>query len=369
MAETITLPALVDIHVHLREPSENKAETIESGTKAALVGGYALVADMPNNPGKPTWSEERIDEKHAIARESAYLPVAFYAGSQPESDNIGELEKMAPKAMGLKLYGAPTTGNSNDYEAKDFVEIVNEWHRVAPEKPILLHAGKDNLTDMIGLVAGDLGHHLHVCHINDPEDVYSALAEGRHKARPVTIGVTPHHLIKTSHDVHSEGEFARMQPPLAKQHDSEQLMHLLAGEQIDIVESDFAPHSKEAKWEAEHGTGSCYGVGGIEHIVPLLLHQVKKERLSMDRLVDVLSTKPAHLLDVKIIGGTTWTMEDYRIESEDDMVSGAGWTPYLGKLVTGKLVSSSVQGKNVFHPKLGARKNKHKPVTVRGVQI
>lgn len=85
MAETITLPGFVDVHVHFREPSDNRSETISNGSKAALLGGFVMAADMPNNPGHPTWTAERLEEKRSIAARDAYIPMGFYAGSQPES--------------------------------------------------------------------------------------------------------------------------------------------------------------------------------------------------------------------------------------------------------------------------------------------
>jgi len=72
MSELVTLPGFVDLHVYFREPGDNTAETIENGTQAALLGGYVQVYDMPNNPGNPTWTVARLDEKIGIARGSAY---------------------------------------------------------------------------------------------------------------------------------------------------------------------------------------------------------------------------------------------------------------------------------------------------------
>ncbi len=377
MSEVLNLPGFIDVHVHLREPSDNKAETISSGTEAALLGGYAHIADMPNNPGNPTWTEGRIDEKIQIAQRDAFIPVSFYAGAQPESDNIGELEKMAPKAIGLKLYGAPTTGNDKDYEAADFESIVKEWDRVAPNKPIMLHAGKDNLEDMIDLVTG-IGHRLHVCHVNSPEEVETVMQAKSESISglPLTCGVCPHHLFKTSHDVKTEGWFARMQPPLAKQTDSEKLFSLLNDRSIDIIESDFAPHSKDSKMHAEEENpegihdphhATCFGVPGIEHIVPILLRQLKIKNLSYDTLLDTMYHQPAAILGLKksVLTTFSWEMTDFRIESESNLASGAKWTPYLGKLATGKLVSAAIGGRNVFNTYKGAQKYAHSTVTER----
>jgi dihydroorotase len=103
---SITVPGAIDLHVHFREPGDNKAETIRTGSKAALLGGYVLVCDMPNNPGNPMWTLERLEQKKKIIEKTSYIPIGIYAGSQPESDNLEELNLMAEHAIGLKLYGA-----------------------------------------------------------------------------------------------------------------------------------------------------------------------------------------------------------------------------------------------------------------------
>ncbi len=359
LPETVELPGLVDLHVHLREPGDNKAETIESGTKAAMLGGYVLICDMPNNPGEPTWTEEAIKTKHKIARQSAWIPTAFYAGWQPGNETgIHELPKMATHAIGLKLYGAPTTGNDKDYEAQEFRAGVEAWHEAAPDKPIMFHAGTENLEDMIGYVAGDFGHHLHVCHVNSRDQV-SLVIGAKADELPVTAGVTPHHLLKTSHDVRSEGWFARMQPPLAEQADAEYLMHKLDIGDIDVIETDHAPHSQDSKWDAEHENPfgvhdpehkTCFGVPGIEFAAGLMLYQVKKGHLTLARLISAMSHKPAEIIGVKIGKNTKVTLDtiEYRIyEDQHDVISGSGWTPFLGKIGLGGVERLTISGETL----------------------
>lgn len=351
--EVVTFPGFVDVHVHFREPSTNKSETISSGSYAAMLGGYALVADMPNNPGHPTWSEDRLLEKHEIAKEYSYIPMAFYAGAQPESDNIGELEAMSKLAVGIKFYADPTTGNEKMYEPKDFMPAAEEWHRVAPNKPILLHATNiDVMTELVLRIGDQLGHKVHVCHVNDPAQaklVETAKVAGKDRL-PVTCGVCPHHLLKDSHDEKTEGEFAKMVPPLAHQLDAEKLMWQLNQGHIDIIESDHAPHSKDDKWKAELGEGHCYGVPGIEQLVPLMLYQVKNGSLGVDRFMDAVSVQPARLLNIKIAHNThsTWELTEERLDSEENIASGAGWSTYTGMLTGGKLLESVIGGRRVI---------------------
>ncbi|MBI2589355.1 dihydroorotase family protein [Candidatus Saccharibacteria bacterium] len=356
--QIITVPGAVDLHVHLREPSTNKAETISSGTKAALLGGFVAICDMPNNPGSPTWTLDRLQAKQKIIEEKAYIPVATYAGSQPESDNIDELEKMAVSAIGLKLYGGTTTGNDKDYSPADFLTILKKWKQVAPNKPIMLHSGKDNLEEFIKLIVANSGQRLHVCHVNSPDDVHIISKYKKHSL-PITCGVCPHHLFMASHDVKSRGWFARMKPPLISQDKAEELLEMLASGQIDIVETDHAPHSIESKMATgeENPEGidnpshkTCYGVPGLEFALPLLFYQMRQGRLTLERIIDATSTKPAKIIGLKISGRTkvTWQLKDYRINNEKTQtLSGSGWTPYLGMLASGKVKEVTIGGKTL----------------------
>ncbi len=361
VGEYFVTPGAIDLHTHLREPSTNTSETIESGTRAALLGGFVLLADMPNNPGMPVWDLERMMTKHEIAEQSAWIPTAFYAGAQPESDNVGQLARMAPHAVGLKLYGDPTTGNNNTYEAEEFEDIVHEWSRVAPDKPIMFHAGEDNLEDMIQLVAGRYQHSLHVCHVNHPDQV-ELVQEAKDQDMDVTCGVCPHHVLMDSQYEKTHGTFGQMKPPLARQTEVEELMQLLENGLIDVIETDFAPHSVEAKYKAEHEGGECNGVPGIEHVMPVLLYQVHKGHLSYDRLLDATHYRPAEILGIRLENTkVTWNIADgaYRI-GEDDVESKCGWTPYLGMLALGKLEEVTIGGHAVMRQNLLI--NKHPEV-------
>ncbi len=339
-------PGAVDLHVHLREPSDNMAETIESGTRAALLGGFVLVADMPNNPGAPVHSLDRLVAKHEIAEGEAWIPTAFYAGQQPETYQPGTLTDMAPHAIGLKLYGDPTTGNDNTYEAAAFRAIVEEWHEAAPDKPVMFHPGAGNLEDMIGLVAQDVQHPLHVCHVNSGAQV-DLVRAAKHRELVVTAGVTPHHLLKTSHDVQTEGTFAEMMPPLVRHDEADKLLWLLNQGDIDAIETDFAPHTVEAKMRAEVQHGHCFGVPGIEHVLPLLFYQMRQDRLGYERLIDATFKVPARILGVTFDGTeVTWTDELRRI-GDRDVEADCGWSPYMGMLAVGRVQQVKIGGRYI----------------------
>jgi dihydroorotase len=356
LGETITTPGFVDFHVHLRDPSTNNAETMYTGTNAAAEGGFVLVKDMPNNPGMPTWTVERMRKKHERINQDAVIYVGVAAGSQPESDNLGELEQMAAMALDLKLYGSPTQGNDNEYEAHDFESRVRLWHTYVPDKPIGFHSAPHNVEDMTYLVTKKYSQHLHLCHVSTDQEI-DLLVRAKREGLPITGGVTAHHLLKSSFDVHSEGWFARMQPPLVEQAEAEKLMYYLAKGVIDIIETDHAPHTVASKMQAEaenpegiHDTEhrTCFGVPGVEFTFPLLAYQALRGRITMERLVDAMSTQPARILGVHIARDTktTWLMDEYRIsEGLASRSSGSGWTPFMGKLAVGEMQTVAVRGK------------------------
>lgn len=351
-AEKLTVPGFVDIHVHCREPSSNKSETFKHATKTGLMSGFVFLGDMPNNPGRETWSLSRVKEKHKIIRRDASIPVGTWAGSQPDArcDNLGELEKMAGYCIGLKSYATITTGNESDYSAEDFRDIHTEWHRVAPEKPIGLHSGADNLGEFIELVE-ELGYPLHVCHVNNPHDV-DLIAEAKRRGLQITCGVCPHHLLKDSHDVLTEGWWARMKPPLAPQADAEKLMAQLNEGKIDILETDHAPHPLENKVKAETNNpkgeeqlDTCYGVPGLEVANQLMLRQVILGRLSLERYIDATSYLPARIIGVQVSPNTSveWQLKEERY-SDRDLKVNAAISPFLGMLGVGRVSEVKING-------------------------
>lgn len=354
-AEMLRVPGFVDIHTHCREPSTNKSETFHHATRVAVKNGFVFLGDMPNNPGHETWWLERVLEKHGIIMSDAYIPVGTWGGSQPTErcDNIGELAKMAPYCIGLKSYATKTTENDIEYSAEDFRERHTEWRRVTP-KPIGLHAGADNLVEFIDL-AEELDYHLHVCHVNSPLDV-EMIYQAKKRGQKITCGVCPHYLLKDSHDVLTEGWWARMKPPLATQVDAEKLMFQFNERKIDILETDHAPYPEAAKWKAqannpdgEEELDTCYGVPSLEVANQLILRQVVLGNIALNTYVEATSTLPAQIIGAEVSKRTsvTWKMVEKRITDRNLSVR-AETLPFLGMLGVGEVDRVVINGKLVM---------------------
>jgi len=321
-------------------------------------GGWAAGFDMPNNPGHHTNSVERLEEKHDLYRAKSLIPLGAYAGAQPEYNNEDQLPEMIKKAAGTKFYSSPTTGMTQKHGARDFEPQVAILHQADPRKPIMVHASPHNVEDFIGLVAVDYEHPLHICHVNNPADVI-VINKYKNRGHPVTCGVCVHHLVLDTLDAETRGPFAEMVPPLAREIDAEQLMFDLADGAIDVIETDHAPHSYEAKMATEEDGAHCSGVPSAQHSLPVLFYRAKRDsqkgagkgRLTMERIADGASTQPKRIMGLRFSKNTkvTWNMETWRIEREDWHVeSGAGWTPFLGMLAVGKVTEVTINGITVF---------------------
>jgi dihydroorotase len=361
MGETIRLRPFVDGHVHLREPGSNPSETIESGTMAAILGGVGMVADMSNNAPMPTATVGAMETKHAIIRDSAYCYVGTAAGAQPEYDNLGELERMLPRSVFVKLYGGETTNiaRTTDYEASDFREALAVIQRTEPDKLVVFHPGQDNYRDFIGIAAGEMGLRVRLAHVSSMDQV-RAVQDARARGLDVRAEVTPHHLLLNSNDRRTRSSFADMQPPLVDQVDSDALFDALVQGYIHEIGTDHAPHPKEKKLAAVvanpscdpslHGTRCC-GVEGVDLAAPLLFWQVHTGRLSLERIQEAYSTVPADSMRLAFRADSwvDWRMEQYRIEDEDQQVfSSAKHSPYLGMMAIGTVDFMYLGGKRII---------------------
>jgi carbamoyl-phosphate synthase/aspartate carbamoyltransferase/dihydroorotase len=342
------------MHVHLREPGATDKEDFTTGTMAAVAGGVVAVMDMPNNPGNPTNSGYRLAEKFHLAEDRVYSDIGFYYGAKPEDNNLRSFKSAADRAMGLKSYLEVTTGSDHGSEPRDFTEIWHHWHDMASTtQPIILHAEERTIEEALAISAGTIGHPTHVAHVSNRAEL-EAVIRAKHRGWPVTCGVTPHHLLMNETDVHDW--YQRMKPPLATPDDQAFLRHFLG--MIDVVETDHAPHTIEEKEAANQGNPegredlkpTSYGVPGLEAMLPLLLHELKHGRLERNELVRLTSTRPREILGLPPTSNHTWvraSMDDYEF-GVADVQSKCGWSPYLGRLVTGRVLEVSKNGHIVY---------------------
>lgn len=332
----ITLPGLIDPHVHLREPGQTDKEDFYTGTCAAIAGGFTTIIDMPNNP-TPITTLQRLEDKQALAKEKTVTDIGFHFGTL--GDNLSEFAKVTGKVLGLKIYLNHTTGDFLIDKA-NMIAIFTAWPK--ENGPILLHAEENLIAEVIE-ISKQTGQRIHICHISS-ENELSIIMQSKEQGIPITCGVTPHHLFLTQEDEKHLGHFGMMKPELKSKKDVAFLWKHLSA--IDIIESDHAPHTVLEK-QAETIT---YGVPGLETTLPLLLTAVSENRLTLDDVIRLCHTASSTIFGISNDKQTKIEIDlntEYEIKNEH-LFTKSHWSPFDGWKVKGKIKKVFLHGEKVF---------------------
>lgn len=365
------LPGVIDSQVHFREPGLTHKETIEAGTRGAVLGGVTSVFEMPNtNP--LTLNESDLNAKLAIAEQQAWCNFAFYmGGSGTNAEQLDKLEKL-PGCSGVKVFMGSSFGDLLADDDDILRRIVsNGTRRMAvhaedearlKERKSIVEASK-KITDhpiwrdpesalmatkRIVKIASEANRCLHVLHVSTKEEM-AFLAQHKHR---VTVEVTPHHLTMSAPECYERlGSLAQMNPPVREQEHQDALWQAIRNGLVDVIGSDHAPHTLEEK--AQPYPQSPSGMTGVQTLLPLMLDHVNAGRLSLSRLVNLTSAGPARIFNIE---GKGWialgydadlTIVDLNAKREirnDWIASVSGWTPYHGKTITGWPIHTIVGG-------------------------
>lgn len=338
MPKIIRLPGLIDPHVHLREPGATQKEDFETGTKAAIAGGYTVVLDMPNNP-IPTVTPEALQQKMDLAKGRIFADAGFHFGASRES--VQYFDEVAGKVFGLKLYMNHTTGELLIEDETLLEQIFSVW---TTQKPILVHAESATLQKAISL-AEKYQKRLHVCHVSLKEEV-EIIKSAKEKGLDLSCEATCHHLFLTSEDVKRLGPYGMMKPPLASKEDADALWRAVGDGTIDMIGSDHAPHTKEEKMSEKIPNG----VPGLETTLPLLLTAVNEGKLTIERVIELTSTNPRKVFNIHEQEDTyaEVDMDEEYLISNDNLQTKCKWTPFEGMKVTGKVKKVVLRGQLVY---------------------
>ncbi|MFH1863545.1 MAG: amidohydrolase family protein [bacterium] len=339
-AEYIKLPGLADPHVHLREPGATHKEDFETGTMAAIAGGFTTILDMPNNP-EPTIFPEALQRKIVLTGNRIYCDVGFHFGATAKG--VEYFEQVKDQVFGLKIYMNHTTGTLLMEDRDELNRVFSRWPR---EKPVIVHAEGETLATAITFARIN-DKRLHVAHVATKEDV-EMVREAKEEDLPVTCEVTPHHLFLTEADEQALGSFGIMKPSLKTEMDRLALWENLKLGVIDMIATDHAPHTREEKLSEK----PPFGVPGLETSLPLLLTAVAEDKLTLDQVVELTSTNPRKIFglpDVRM--DETYTLVDLKksyLINSNNLKTKCGWTPFEGMRVTGEIRQVVLRGQIVF---------------------
>ena len=366
------LPGIIDTQVHFREPGNEHKEDLESGTRAAVMGGVTAVFEMPNTD-PPTTTPEALADKLDRADGRAWSDYAFYVGATPENaETLGELENL-PGCCGIKIFMGSSTGGllvpddaslrrvlensrrrvavhaEDEERLKARAHIASEaaHPRVHPEWRDVETAF--NATRRLISLAEELRRRVHVLHVTTREEA-TYLAGHKDVA---SVEVTPQHLtLEAPHCYDRLGAFAQMNPPVREARHRSGLWQAVANGVVDVIGSDHAPHTRDEKSRVYPKTPS--GMPGVQTLLPVMLNHVHAGRLSLTRLIDLLCQGPNRLFGIVGKGrlavgyDADFTLVDLAASREitDDWVAAkCGWTPFAGMTVTGWPVGTIIRGR------------------------
>ncbi len=337
----IKLPGLIDPHVHLREPGATHKEDFDSGTSAALAGGFTLVLAMPNTK-PPIFDAETLELALAAARQKARCDYAQYIGAG--ADNAEQAAALADRAAALKMYLDMTFGQ---LRLDDMTLWQPHFAKYPKQYPIVTHSESRSMAAAI-LFAALYERPVHIAHISLREEVLLIRA-AKERGLPVTCEVCPHHLFLTSQAAEAESGSkaagrSEVRPRLATQGDVDALWDNL--DVVDCFATDHAPHTAEEK----DSDNPPPGFPGLETALPLLLTAVDAGRLTLDDLIQKMHTNPKRIFRLPD-QPETWVEVDEHAEYEiraAEQFTRSGWTPFEGWKVKGRVRRVVLRGQDAY---------------------
>jgi dihydroorotase len=373
----VLLPGLVDLHTHLREPGREDAETVESGSAAAALGGYTAVFAMPNtDPVADTAGV--VEQVWGLGRSVGLVDVqpigAVTVGRAGKQ--LAELGAMADCAAGVRVFSDDGSCVSDPVLMRRALEYVKAFGGVIAqhaEEPRLTEGAQLNegvVSAKLGLtgwpaaaeeaiiardvlLTGHVGSRLHICHVSTAGSV-EILRWAKSKGWAVTAEVTPHHLLLTDDLAESYDPVFKVNPPLRTAVDVDALRAGLADGTIDCVATDHAPHAIEDK-ETEWGA-ALPGMLGLQTALSIVIEtMLNPGRLDWRGVADRMSVAPAAIGGrpdhgaaievgapanlVLIDPAATWTVTPAALASKSRN------TPYAGRTLPGKVLATVLRGR------------------------
>ncbi|AHE51954.1 dihydroorotase [Sphingomonas sanxanigenens DSM 19645 = NX02] len=368
------LPGVIDSQVHFREPGLEHKEDLESGSRAAVLGGVTAVFEMPNT--KPnTDSAEALNHKLDRAYDRMWCDHAFYVGAtSANAPMLAELERL-PGTAGVKIFMGASTGDLLVSEDGELARVLASGRR-----RVAIHAEDEaRMQERAGeRVAGDPSSHpvwrddesamlatrriltlaraarrrIHILHVTTPAEL-EVIAGHKDVA---TCEVTPQHLTLAGEDAYPRlGTFAQMNPPIRSGAHRDGLWHWLNQGVPDVLGSDHAPHTLEEKAQAYPASPS--GMPGVQTLLPLMLDHVAKGRTTLQRVIELTSAGPQRVFNIagkgRIAAGydADFTIVDLKAQwtvAESWLASRCGWSPFTDMALTGKPIGTIIRGRRVM---------------------
>ena len=367
----IVTPGFIDLHTHLREPGQEHKETIATGTRAAVAGGYTAVCAMANTV--PPNDERAVTEM--VLAESArngvcrvYPIGAVSRGLKGEAlAELAELRAAGCVAVsddGRPVYNAQLMRRALEYSSMLGMPVIAHEEDANLNEGGVMHEGYfSTLLGLYGIPAASeetmaardvilarmTGGHVHIAHMSTAGAI-DVVRAARKSGVNVTCEVTPHHIALTDEDVQSFSTNLKMNPPLRSAEHRDALLDAIADGTVDAIATDHAPHHFDEK-NVEFDLAP-FGIIGLETAFAICHERlVRSKVIGLARLIELLSSGPARVFNLP--GGTlaegsagdvTLLDIDARYQITNTFRSKASNSPFIGETVHGRVIATIVGG-------------------------
>ncbi len=348
------LPGCIDTQTHFREPGSTDTEDLNSGSRAAIVGGITGVFEMPNtNP--PTSNKIEFQKKLDLAKNRMYCNYAFYFGAT--ADNASDLAdlKNLEGCCGVKLFAGSSTGNLLVAKEDDIEKVFKNTSKVVSvhsEDEEILNKNKKLIkngdvhshpvwrseecaissTRRIVKIAERHNKKAHILHVTTKQEVDFL---SQHKG-DITFEITPQHLTIYAPDCYDKlGSYAQMNPPIRDKSHYNRLWYAIKNNYNDTIGSDHAPHLKKNKEKTYPNSPS--GMPGVQTLMPVMLNHINEGKLTLEQLINFVCENPVKIFGIKNKGfikegyDADFTIVDMNkkiVIKNEKIESKCGWSPF-----------------------------------------
>ncbi len=398
--DAVIMAGMVDTHVHINEPGRTAWEGFQTATAAAAVGGVTSLVDMPLNCIPVTTSLEALDEKLAVTREGLSVDVGFWGGVVP--GNATELRRMAERgALGAKAFMCHSGIDDFPKSTRDDLRVAMRALSKA-KIPLLAHAEvelalkdpsgppddyatflasrprsfEDHAIAILIDLARETGCPVHVVHLSSATAL-PMLAAARDEGIPITVETCPHYLCLIAERVPRGDTSYKCMPPIRESANRDALWRGLIDGVIDFIVSDHSPCTPNLK-RLEDGNflDAWGGIASLQLGLPNIWSEARTRGVSIETLARWLCSRPAAFAGIADRKGTirvgadadvvVWDPDARFVVEERELRFRNKLSPYLGKSVRGRVLSTWLRGEEIFEVARGLSEGRGEQLLYRG---